>query len=54
MLVGVGLGMLFAPKSGAELRDDLNDQYKKAMGAARQQIGALQENGAPVRSATQV
>lgn len=31
ILAGVGLGMLFAPKAGYELREDLSEQMKTAM-----------------------
>ena len=31
ILAGVGLGMLFAPKPGYELREDLTEQMKGAM-----------------------
>lgn len=42
MLAGVGLGaiigaaagLLFAPKAGTELREDLNDRYKELKGKA--------------------
>lgn len=41
VLVGVGLGMLFAPKAGTELREDLQDQYNKALDLARQQFSTM-------------
>jgi gas vesicle protein len=33
-VIGAGLGMLFAPKSGAELREQLSDQATAAAGSA--------------------
>jgi gas vesicle protein len=34
LAVGVGIGMLIAPKSGNELREDLSNQYRKTVGMA--------------------
>lgn len=43
ILAGVGLGMLFAPKPGYELREDLGEQVNKAMNRSR-------ETGEPMSS----
>jgi hypothetical protein len=34
LAVGVGIGMLIAPKSGNDLREDLSNQYRKTVGMA--------------------
>ena len=47
MLAGVGLGaiigaaagLLFAPKAGNELREDLTDRYKELKGRAEDWVG---------------
>ncbi|MGV3615817.1 MAG: YtxH domain-containing protein [Fimbriimonas sp.] len=47
MLAGVGLGaiigaaagLLFAPKAGTELREDLTDRYKELKGRAEGWVG---------------
>ena len=35
ILAGVGLGLLFAPKPGYELREDLTEQFNKNLAAAK-------------------
>jgi gas vesicle protein len=35
LAAGIGIGMLLAPKSGSELRNDLTDQYRKTVGMAQ-------------------
>lgn len=37
LLVGVGLGLLLAPKTGAELRNDLKDKLRSAQDALPEQ-----------------
>jgi hypothetical protein len=36
LAVGIGIGMLIAPKSGGELRDDLGRRYRKTMDMAQE------------------
>jgi gas vesicle protein len=53
MLAGVGLGaiigaaagLLFAPKSGNELREDLNDRYKELKGRAEDWVAEQRHKG---------
>lgn len=40
ILAGVGLGMLFAPKPGYELREDLSEQMKVAVKKGQDAMGA--------------
>jgi hypothetical protein len=46
--VGVGAGLLFAPKSGAEMRALINDMSKKLMSNARTEISETSEKVAKV------
>lgn len=39
VLAGIGLGMLFAPKPGYELREDLNEQVNKVMKRPEDTVG---------------
>jgi hypothetical protein len=52
LLVGVGVGLLLAPKAGAELRNDLRDKLRAAQDSAPDQLkGAPAGAGAtPTRS----
>lgn len=55
MLAGVGLGaiigaaagLLFAPKAGTELREDLNDRYKELKGKAEDWVAEKRAPAAP-------
>jgi hypothetical protein len=38
LLVGAGLGLLLAPKAGAELRDDLRDRLRSAQDALPERL----------------
>ena len=38
LLVGAGLGLLLAPKTGAELRDDLRDRLRSAQDALPERL----------------
>jgi YtxH-like protein len=38
LLVGAGLGLLLAPKPGAELRDDLRDRLRNAQDALPERL----------------
>jgi hypothetical protein len=49
LAVGVGIGMLIAPKSGGELREDLSNQYRKTVGMAHD---AIANDTTSTRSAT--
>ncbi len=47
LLVGAGLGLLLAPKPGAELRNDLKDRLRSAQDALPEQLkGATASAGA--------
>jgi hypothetical protein len=48
LLLGAGLGLMLAPKPGAELRDDLAERYARAMHAIRPETPAATPN--PTRS----
>ncbi len=50
LAVGVGIGMLLAPKSGNELREDLSNQYRKTVGMAHD--AAMATDQATSRSGT--
>lgn len=50
VLVGVGLGLMFAPKSGADLRGDLRSQVKRLEERVRKE-GADALDGAGERNA---
>lgn len=43
ILAGVGLGMLFAPKPGYELREDLTEQMKGAMKKGQEAMNQAKE-----------
>jgi gas vesicle protein len=43
--IGVGIGMLLAPKSGDELRSDLTDQYRKTVGMAHDMMSNDSKDG---------
>jgi hypothetical protein len=43
ILLGAGLGLMMAPKPGAELREDLAARYAEAMRSLRSQRGNEQE-----------
>ena len=48
LLVGVGLGLLLAPKPGAELRNDLKDKLRSAQDSLPEQLrGATASAGSP-------
>lgn len=55
MLAGVGLGaiigaaagLLFAPKAGTELREDLTDRYKELKGKAEDWVAEKRSAPAP-------
>jgi len=42
-LVGVGLGLLFAPKSGAETQEDLKEHARRLREAAEDRMGDLED-----------
>lgn len=44
VLAGIGLGMLFAPKPGYELREDINEQVNKVMKRPEETFGTQQTN----------
>lgn len=44
ILAGVGLGMLFAPKPGYELREDLTEQMKVAVKKGQDAMGQARES----------
>ena len=44
VLAGIGLGMLFAPKPGYELREDLNEQMNKVMKRPEETAGTQNQN----------
>ena len=44
VLAGVGLGMLFAPKPGYELREDLTEQMKTAVKKGQEVAGQATNN----------
>ncbi len=48
VLAGIGLGMLFAPKPGYELREDINEQVSKVMKRPEESMGAQQHEVNPV------
>ena len=48
VLVGVGLGMIFAPKAGAELRGELESQLKRVEAKVRGNGGTQPAAAAPV------
>ena len=48
--VGVGIGLILAPKSGSELRGDLQSQFRRAKGRMMreaEELGADGEHPAP-------
>ena len=47
LLVGVGVGLLLAPKPGAELRNDLRDKLRSAQDAPRPAQGGDGEHARP-------
>ena len=47
VLVGVGLGMIFAPRAGSELRGELQSQFKKVEQRVRGNGDALPTSSAP-------
>jgi hypothetical protein len=51
ILLGAGLGLMMAPKPGAELREDLAARYADAMRSLRSQLGNEQE-ASPSQSVT--
>jgi hypothetical protein len=48
VLAGVGLGMLFAPKPGYELREDLSEQVKGAVRKAEQAATEVTKTEHPI------
>jgi len=48
MTVGVGAGLLFAPKSGADMRALINDMSKKLMSNARSELSETSDKVAKV------
>jgi len=53
LLVGVGLGLLLAPKPGAELRNDLKDKLRSAQDALPEPLrGATASAGSPASRTT--
>lgn len=48
--VGVGLGALFAPKAGAELREELGTKFSKGITAAKTKGMAMLEGTANLYS----
>lgn len=62
MLAGVGLGaiigaaagLLFAPKAGDEIRDDLSDKFKELKAKTDEWISEQKSKRAPVASAEEV
>ncbi len=53
LLVGVGLGLLLAPKTGAELRNDLKDKLRSAQDALPEQLrGATASAGSSASRTT--
>jgi hypothetical protein len=51
ILLGAGLGLMMAPKPGAELREDLAARYADAVRSLRSQLGNEREAG-PSQSVT--
>lgn len=48
VLVGVGLGMIFAPRAGSELRGELQSQFKRVEQKVRGNGGIQPDAAAPV------
>lgn len=48
VLLGVGLGLMLAPKPGRELRDDLRDRLGKGANGAREPKPAAEPSTRPV------
>ena len=44
LLVGTGLGLLLAPKTGAELRDDLRDRLRSAQDSLPERFRSVAAN----------
>ena len=50
LLVGVGVGLLLAPKPGAELRQDLRDRLRSAQDSLPDQLRGATASAAPTSS----
>ena len=48
-LVGAGVALLFAPKSGQEIRQQLGDQYRTLADRVGEQAGNLRETATQLR-----
>lgn len=48
VLVGVGLGMIFAPRAGSELRSELQSQFKRVEQKVRANAGAQPLPSSPI------
>ncbi|MBS1150649.1 MAG: hypothetical protein H6Q89_2347 [Myxococcaceae bacterium] len=48
VLVGVGLGMIFAPRTGAEIRGQLQSQFKRVEQKVRGNGGVQPSASAPI------
>ena len=48
VLVGVGLGLIFAPRAGSEIRGELQSQFKRVEQKVRATAGAQPPASAPV------
>jgi gas vesicle protein len=47
LLVGAGIGMLLAPKTGRELRDDLRDRFRRIPDEASDAVAGLGRESSP-------
>ncbi|HSP17979.1 MAG TPA: YtxH domain-containing protein [Myxococcaceae bacterium] len=54
LLVGAGIGLLLAPKPGAELRNDLKDRLRSAQDTLPDQLRGATASGTPGSSRSSI
>ena len=50
LLVGAGIGLMLAPKAGAELREDLRDKFRRIPADANDAVAAMTGRESPSTS----